>query len=88
MDCHSDFLQVEYNKKKERICGNEPVVPTINIPSKQFTLRFKSSPFSINKKGFVMTYITKKYAMENSLNNQAGKLPYYRKLTNHEINAS
>ena len=61
-----------YNDKKERICGNAPVVPRINIPTNKFTLLFHSSPFSLDKKGFVMTYVTKAYAKEYALSNKTG----------------
>jgi len=73
MDCHSSFLEIEYNDKKEKICGSQPVVPTINIPAREFRLRFRTSPFPLNKKGFVLTFVTKKYAGENSLSKHAGK---------------
>lgn len=73
MDCHSDYLEVMYNGKNERICGDEETLPTINVPANRFSLAFHSSPFSLNKKGFVLTFVSKKYAKDNALSNQTGK---------------
>lgn len=73
MDCHSDYLEVMYNDKNERICGNEESVPTINIPANKFSISFHSSPFSLNKKGFVLTFVTKKYAKDYALSKQTGQ---------------
>uniref|UniRef100_A0A7M5WIB5 CUB domain-containing protein n=1 Tax=Clytia hemisphaerica TaxID=252671 RepID=A0A7M5WIB5_9CNID len=67
MDCHTDYLEVEYNDKKERICGKELVVPSIHIPASKFRLNFRSSPYPLKQKGFVLTFVTKKFAEENSL---------------------
>ena len=72
MDCHTDYLEVAYNAKTERICGDQLVVPTIHIPASKLKLRFRSSAYPVDKKGFVLTFVTKKFAQKNSLDKNAG----------------
>lgn len=72
MECKNDYLEVYYNDKAERICGKEPSIPTVHIPSTKFTMTFHSTHVKKEHRGFVLTYVTKKYAKKYAVDKKTG----------------
>ncbi|XP_057290621.1 A disintegrin and metalloproteinase with thrombospondin motifs 16-like isoform X2 [Hydractinia symbiolongicarpus] len=83
MECKNDYLEVYYNDKAERICGKEPSIPTVHIPSTKFTMTFHSTHVKKENRGFVLTYVTKKYAKKYAVDKKtATKLQAYSQTIN------
>ena len=76
MKCKTDYLEFIYNGKDEKICGKQTSIPPIHIPSNNVIIKFHSSNMRLERRGFLLTYVTKELAMKRAMDKNTGNLDF------------